>query len=420
MKPGTLITRIIVCVLAVGIAAYMGVQVWRVLSAQMTTATIYSYTAEERVESVGYFFRTEQVLEDASPLAELLVSEGERVGAGDRVARIYHSEEGYALQKELEDESSRLESLTYILNRVSVSADAVALDAEIVESFTSVSASVAAGDFSALSQETTQLRALMFRRDYTYSGTAELQTEIENTKANIESLKGQMSQAYDAVLTPVSGIFSAAVDGYEGVLTPESLFGITPSGLTALAGGRQETAENCVGKIITDNTWYFACNISEEDAKNLYAGEDAQLRFGDSSRLFDVQVRSLSGAENGLVTVVFESDAYLSQCSWLRNQTVDIITGSNSGLRVPKQALRVAEDGTLGVYRVAGAQLEWVTVEVLWEDEDYYLVAEPTPLDDEGNPKEQTAMEEAKRLRPGDEVAVKGTGLYDGKVVIDE
>ena len=96
---------------------------------------------------------------------------------------------------------------------------------------------------------------------------------------------------------------------------------------------------------------------------------------------------------------------------------MEIITGSATGFRVPKRAVRVKEDGTLGVYRVSGAQAAWVSVTILWEEEDYYLIAQAPKLDDQGKPVEESTLDKASRLRDGDTIIVKGEEMYDGKVV---
>ena len=97
-------------------------------------------------------------------------------------------------------------------------------------------------------------------------------------------------------------------------------------------------------------------------------------------------------------------------------QTVDVVTQTLEGIRVPRQALRVetveetAGDGSIrhvnryGVFTVVGAQAEWHEVEVLYTDESYYLVRPADPA-------------AASRLRAGDEVIFNSSGIYDGKVV---
>lgn len=417
MKQGTLILRVIMLVLFFGVLAYFGVYIWNSLTDNTATAALYTYTAEERLESKGYFFRDEVTLSQHSELAELLCAEGEKVGAGDPVARIYSSAEGYQLQQELDEARSTLDSLKYILSRTGEAAETVALDDEIVDTFTGLRSSVSAGRLGKLSDEADELRSLIFRRDYSYNGNDTLTQQIDAAQARVDELAARASSAYETVTAPAAGLYSAAVDGFEGVLTLEALEGLTPSGLTRLAGAQQSAAAGSVGKIITSSGWYFACNLSTEQCKNLYKGANVTLRFADSGRDFPAQVLRVSDEENGLVTVTFHAKEYAPQLTALRNQSVSIITSQATGFRVPKRAVRVNEDGALGVYRVSGAQASWVEVTILWEEEDYYLIAQAPKLDEEGNQAEQTTMEKAARLRDGDTIVVKGEAMHDGKVV---
>lgn len=417
MKQGTLITRVIMLVFFFGVLAYFGVYIWNSLTAETATATLYTYTAEDRLESKGYFFRTETVLSEHSELAEVLCAEGEKVGTGDPVVRIYSSTEGYEVQKQLDEAQATLDSLNYILSRTGESADTIALDDDIVDTFTGLRASVTAGDLSELGNEADELRSLIFRRDYTYNGNDTLTAQIGAAQDRVNQLSAQASSAYTTVTAPAAGLYSAVVDGYEGVLTLEALEGLTPTGLTRLAGGQQSVAGGSLGKIVTSSGWYFACNLSAAAVGRVNTGDTVTLRFADSNRDFFAQVLRISEEENGMVAVTFFSKQYASLLTGLRNQSVEIITGSATGFRVPKRAVRVKEDGTLGVYRVSGAQANWVSVNILWEEEDYYLITQAPKLDEEGNEVEMSDFEKASRLREGDTIIVKGEEIHDGKVV---
>ena len=85
--------------------------------------------------------------------------------------------------------------------------------------------------------------------------------------------------------------------------------------------------------------------------------------------------------------------------------------GSYTGLRIPARALRAdQETGQLGVYRLSGTQAEWVPVELVYSGSDYYLIRS----EHEG---ELSQLGQAKELRPGDQVLVRGKDIYDGKVI---
>lgn len=419
MKQGNLILRVIMLVFFFGVLAYFGVYIWNSLTAEKATFTLYEYTAEERFESKGYFFRDETVLEERSDLAEIICAEGERVGYGDPVARIYFSRDGYAIQRELDEAKEELAGLKYILSRSGDSSDTVELDQTIVDTFTRLRSAAAAGELDGLDTRTDELRSLIFRRDYTYNGSDALTNQIAQAQARVNTLTAQASSAYENVTAPAAGLYSAVMDGYEGILTVQALEGLTPEGLTALAGRQAAVEEGGLGKIITNAGWYFVCNLSASAVGKVSTGETVALRFADSGRLFDAKVERISEEENGMVTVIFHSREYAAQLTGLRNQSVEIITDQTVGFRVPKRAVRVDESGRLGLYRVSGAKAEWVSIDILWEEADYYLVAQAPKRDSEGNVLEMTALEKAARLRAGDEIVVKGEGLYDGRVVED-
>lgn len=419
MKQGTIIVRIIIWVLFLGVLAYFGVYAWDALTDNTSTATLYSHTAEERLEATGWFFRDEQVLEESDLQVEVLCAEGERVGKGDAVARLYASDRGYALQQELDDARSTLSGLQYILSRTGSSADSVALDEDIVDTFTALRQAVSDGELTQLGDQADELRSLIFRRDYTYNGTDALTHQIDQVEQRIETLTQQTSGVYETVQAPAAGLYSSRVDGYEALCSLDKLEGLTPSGLDKLEG-QEARAGKSVGKIITSSGWYFACTLTAEQMDSLYGSGRVTLRFADSSREFSAEIYSVSAEEDGRFAVVFTSDSYAAQVTGLRKQNVEIILGSATGFRVPKRAVRVAEDGTLGVYRVSGAQAQWVAITILWEEADYYLIEQaPKGYDENGNELELSAFEKASRLRVGDSVVVKGEGMYDGKVVED-
>ena len=98
------------------------------------------------------------------------------------------------------------------------------------------------------------------------------------------------------------------------------------------------------------------------------------MRFSrDWSGDVSMRVESISDPKDGRVTVVLSSTHSLADTTLLRRQTVDIIFEETSGVRVPKEALRVNEEGVPGVYCVIGQQVEFKEAQVLAEGDDYYV-----------------------------------------------
>jgi hypothetical protein len=95
----------------------------------------------------------------------------------------------------------------------------------------------------------------------------------------------------------------------------------------------------------------------------------------------------------------------------LRETTAELILESYTGLRVPKNALRIDGDQRTGVFCRIGRQAWFKPVELLYQGEDYCLVT----------PGEIEAARESDyilyTLRAGDEVIVSAHDLYNGKVL---
>ncbi|MCD7838894.1 MAG: hypothetical protein LUG65_08290 [Clostridiales bacterium] len=421
MKPGTRIVKIVMWAFFLGAFAYFCVYTYHVLFSSYETASLYSYTAEDAVETTGYMVRDEQVLDGGAELQEVVVAEGETVAAGDTLAVVYSTQEALDRHTEIQELESRLESLQYILSHSAGGSDNSTLNSEIIDAIVDLRAMAASGTLTELEDLSSELKTLMFRRDYTYNGSSALTEEITELVAYVESLAAENQSYTTTISAPASGTFSSMVDGYESVLTSASVKDLTPAQLDALLDQREETADDgsSLGKLITSSTWYFATELTEEDAEQMKIGSIVTLRFNSLDRTIDMEVESISQADDdGVVCVVFSSDKYLAETTLLRDQTADLIFDTVTGYRVDKSAIHVEnESGDIGVYRLYGSRAVWVSVEILWEGEDYYLIDQPTEYDDKGNAVATTQLEDAKSLRDGVEIIVKGRNLYDGKVI---
>ena len=101
------------------------------------------------------------------------------------------------------------------------------------------------------------MKTAVLKRSYSYESLEQIDQAIAQTRSDISSLQNQLSGA-TSVKTAVAGVYSGSTDGSEEALTPDFLTDVTPARLDALSTG---SAVKSAGKIITDNTWYFAANI---------------------------------------------------------------------------------------------------------------------------------------------------------------
>lgn len=412
MKPGKHVVRAIMLLLFLGAAAYFAVYAYHIFFGGYETATVYNYTGQSTLPAEGYLVREETVLSDGGSLEEIVVAEGENVALGDVVARVYRSENALEQHRRLEALETELERLEYIRSRGTEESDAMRLNGEIVTAMTDLKANAARQDFTNLDDRVESLQDLIFRRDFTYSTSSTLSQQIDAVEEQIAELRSATESAVSTVYSPAAGIFSGLVDGYESCLTVDALTDLTPASLREMAGNKASVSGQELGKVITSFRWYYAAILSQDVTKHLSSGDTATVNFEGSTGAQRMTVQSISAAdENGKVAVVFVSNRSLSSTTLLREQNVDVAYGTYEGLRIPARALRAdQETGQLGVYRISGAQAQWVPVELIFTGSDYYLVRSVTE-------ENMSQLQEAERLKPGDEVLVRGKNTYDGKVI---
>lgn len=408
MKSTSLSTKFITALLLLAVIAYFGVQGYRYVTDPETTAIVYRYRSEQAIAVRGYVVREEQVVDCAETLLELTHAEGEHIGAGDTIATVYRSAEALRATQELEALRAQKEQLEYARNAANDTETALKLDSEIRDQILSVRAAYEAGSFSALDALSDRLKTTVLKREYAYNGSEELGARLEELDAQIREASAA-SGGTTRVTASVSGTYSAVADGYEGVLTPESLADMTPSGLAAVS---PQSVSSTVGKIVSGSKWYFAASVSEADAAKLRIGQRLTLRMA-SGVDFDLPVTltRVSEAENGNCLVVTESDKYLAYVTLLREQNAEIVIDEYEGLRIPKNALRVNGDGVSGVYCLIGRTAYFKPVNIIYQGGEYCLV-EPGRI--------EAATESQKSLltlRTNDEVIISAGELYNGKVV---
>lgn len=431
MKESTLATKVMIAILCLGVIAYLAASFIRDWEEPLVITRAYSYTQNVGMEAVGILVRSETVLPDSGgSYVDHILSEGEKASAGQAVALLYNDPSAPAARQTIRALEAEIDQLEYALASGTQSTEASRLDAQVLSSITSLRSLTAQGDLTALEEYTLNLRTMVFKRDYTYGDTAaasQLRLLIEDKRAQLNQLNGSLNQVSQTIYAPRSGVFSGTVDGWEGLISPDQLETITAAGLAELMEQRPAPAAGTSGKLITDSVWYFAALIPGTDT-GLQTGRTYALNFsGDYYGQIPMKLERVS-LEGEQTLAIFSCRSHLSDTTLLRVQTVDVVVEQLEGIRIPRKALRIEtetvaegddenEDGESPapgsptrevnhymVYTVIRSQAWGQEVELLYTDENFYLV----------RPVDQNASE---RLRAGDEIILSTSEIYDGKVV---
>ena len=418
MKNNSLGMKLLMAAVTLAVLAYFGMQGYRYFADPLTTTLAYNYQVEDSIDLSGYVVRQEQVLaDDSGGLLRLRREEGERVSNGGVVASVYADQASLDRQTEIGALETRIEQLQYAQDAAGSSEISMKLDTQIMQNVLEYRRCLAADRLAKAETCGGQLRALVLKRDYTYTENEDLSGQIGELQAQLKELKARAAGSVRTISSPASGLYSAVVDGYENVLTPESLTDMTPSQLNAVQA--DETLTSQTGKLILGDSWYYAVTMSADQAKALRdSGGTMTLRFAKGVEQDQtVTLYAVGPEEQGRVVVTFRGEYNMAQVTLLRRQSAQLIWRTVAGIRVPNEALRAAntkvdQEGnrttveSLGVYCVVGMEARFKPVEVLYSGDGFVLVRSTAASD-----------QESLRLRPGDEIIISAKDLYDGKVV---
>lgn len=387
------------------IVVYLICSAWMGMRDPFEFTVAYTDTMETSVDTAGWVVRSEVAVTGGEGMVQLKREEGEKVGKGQELAVVYQDESYVEKQEELLKTQSELSALQYATYDQSPSG--VILDDQMLTAMTDLRTASSSGNYTSLSEQTETYRKLVLRREFLVSSeaTAEMTQAANDLQAKYDQLQAGQAQA-TTVTAPSSGLFSSYVDGYESLLTPDDLEGLSPKDLAAFSQLTPQTDTNCLGKLVTNAAWYYAITVPGEVIGRFSVGGNVDVFFDSLSQTFPMEVDSVGEVQQGQAVVILRSTQNDTQAEDLRQESGRVIFYSSEGIRVPKEALRISENGEQGVYVVVSQKARFRPVKILAEDDTSYLV-KAAPLNEE----------DSRILKEGDEIVLAAEELTDGKVV---
>ncbi|MBP3313875.1 MAG: hypothetical protein J6K84_04370 [Oscillospiraceae bacterium] len=399
-KSGKGILSIMVVLFACALLTWVGFGLYDGLDTPVQTVSAVEYTAHVGHQTSGYVVRDEKTMLSSTEIWALALGEGQKVSVNEPVAYGYTSAQAKEKQERITELEAKLSELLYAGTDTGENA---VMDGQIADSLRSWSLLVAERNFGATEHVSPALKGLVLRR---YSDPAQLYLIQEQAKAvqdEITQLRTELSGGMVYLRASESGYFSATVDGFESLLSPQNVDALSVSQVQNLTPST--VSDSAVGRLITGDTWQYLCLVPAEKLTGIWKGDTVGLQFaGMGGNIMEMTVDSISQEEDGLCALVLSCQKHMLDVTALRQQSGQVIFKSYSGLRVPKKAVHVREDGKVGVYVLEGAHARWKTVEILHDNGENYVVT----LD-----KSST-----DHLWPGDEIILTAEDISNGKVVL--
>ena len=193
MKKTSPLMKILPIAVLAAVLIYFAVQLYNYLSDPVTTTLVTEGQAEDTIPLNGWMVRDEEPLAAQSGTISRVRQEGEHVGVGQVLARVYANDGALQTVSQIETLQLQLQQLQFALTSYLDPDAALKLDTSITGDILTLRQSLTGGDYTAAESDIAQLKAAVLKRDHPYTSQEEIQTEIKSVEGQIQSLENSLA-----------------------------------------------------------------------------------------------------------------------------------------------------------------------------------------------------------------------------------
>ena len=410
-KGFTIPARISLGILALAVVAYAVFHVASLFQVEMTTIAAGMTTEYTTVSASGYVFRDETVLySDNAGVVDYQVRDGEKVSIGQPLAYVCDGDNGEALRRYLRLLDAQIAVLEESTEDAVKHMDISEANRQVSDRYADIVKMLASGDVGGMADAVDGMLVGMNQADVISGRGAD---SIARTLNELYASRAALLEGKDTLLHTAddSGYFYSLVDGYEASFTVSAAQKLSADTFYSLLTRRADTkvdGKTAYGKLAASSEWNFVIPLSATQAASFEKGKEYDMSFFRSSGLsLPMTLEEIVVSENGSQCLLrFSCDRLPAGFLLNRCEDIRVTVDSVSGMYVPKSATERV-DGRLGVYILRGSVVYFRCIEIVYEDEDYYLVR-----------KDATSEEEnVLYLRPNDLMILNGHNLFDGRIM---
>ncbi len=368
--------RIIIYISIILIILYLMYAVYMLVKQPTDKVTVDKGTLYLEETDIGYVIRNEQVVKGNNYKngMERIKNEGEKTAKGDSIYR-YYSKNEEKLKEQIADLDTKIQEALTKQAGLETSlklSDIKLLENQIDEKVELLNKTT---DISKIAEYKKQIMNLVTKKakisgESSASGSYLKQLYNQRTK-----LEEQLNSGAEYIKAPSSGIVSYKVDGLEETLTPNNFSTLSKEFLENLnlkTGQLIATNDEC-GKVIDSSNCYIATISNSEKAKNAKVKDSVQVRLSNT-KIINAKITYISQENENETLIILEIDKQISELANYRKISFDLIWWSDTGLKVPNQAI-VEENGLNYVVRNRAGYLDKILVEVTRKNDKYSIVS---------------------------------------------
>lgn len=388
----TRILKLLVLVFAVVLASTI---FYHLFFTNYETENATYYEVSDISSFQGVYIRNESVLRyQGAGAVRYCVSDGAKLGVGSVIAEVYSSAEQIDLLRRIAEKEDELAMLNKIENPgTRENAQPANLASLIEEQYKNMIRLRERGDYANMTASKQDMTVLMSTYSKITDNTVDFHDRIAALEDEITRLNLLKTAPEQTIRAEKSAYFASYTDGYEDVLTQDSLMQLTPEQLETVSDDgivQPDTGfAQTIGKLIDGYQWYIT-GVFDNHKLRLSEGDVTTVRLESIPQLLKVRVVSLkSTGEIDRTLGVFRCDQLTYDTVQHRTERVEIVSGTVEGIRVPRSAIRfktlteevkdeennvsTVTDQYMGVYVLVGETAEFRKLDIVYEDDNYYL-----------------------------------------------
>ena len=344
------------------------------------TDTVYVEMGQIQEEeiAVGYIIRDETVVKGKNYKngIEQIKTEGEKVAKGEAIFRYYSNNEKSLVEK-IADLDEKIDKAMAETDNLP-SADARALEEQID---TKINQLYGASDLKVIQNSKEEIINNMTKK-------AKLTGELSPAGSYLQKLiderneyEKQLNSSSESLTATKSGLISYRVDGFEDILTPGDFDKYTKEFLDDLnlKTGQIIPTNNESGKIIDNYYCYITCVLDSQYAKDAEIGDEVKIRLPSGNEVDAVIEYKKVESDDYIITLKIEKG--VEELISYRKISFSIIWWSETGLKVPNQAISTEEKNGKEIHYVVRTRIDYqdkIIVKILKQNERYAIVSKYT------------------------------------------
>ena len=365
-------TSVLSLLIVLLVFAMIGSQLYSYVTDSHDTQDAVLCTIDDYISFEGVIIRDETVVsyDVGENVISYTYSDGSKVSEGDTIAQIYSSQEAAIAQQRIEQINDEIEYLERAQSPGTTDyVQPESISSKIDDYYRQVISAVNEGDYKTVTDTKDNMLLVMNIYNIISGISSDYNDKISQLSAEALQLGSQYPSAVGSVTAEAVGYFVSYCDGYEQTLDKESALTLSQSDVEDIIASQDEKAESvsstAIGKMFESYSCYIV-GVVDTDSR---IAEDASLELSValSDTVYDVDVVSVSsGDEEGKSVVVMSCETLDEALVAQRVQSMQLIFGEYTGLKVPRSAIRFQGEQK-GVYVILGEDITFKKIDVIYE-----------------------------------------------------